>query len=272
MFRLAYFLYDWNILKVGVIMSSLLKFFASILIVTLTNGVAAAATLGLPTFTTAPSTISIVNEFGGNLPTGSYTLSLNSIIATADGAPELVGQAIDFSWFYNGGFTGGFGSPSLQIGGVNLLRDPLSSLDQLLIGPPIASDVFDPVSNLSTFEYSGIFTGFGPRISTFPEIVLQFVLNAPIPTLDGYLYCNTSNTNCSFSNTPGLSQINGEAVMVSQSFLGYPEGRITNATMTFSTVDGRTISPVPLPATGLLMLAALSLFAVTFRKKRMLWS
>ncbi len=248
-------------------MSITVRFAAAVVSLMVAGHGVDAATLGLPIFTTTPSSVFVTNQFGGNVPTPSYTLNLNSTIATADGAPELVGQTIAFSWFFNGGFDDGTVTPSLVIGGISVLADPLDQADRVLISPSIASDVFDPVTNLSTFQYSGIFAGFGPRVAAFPDIILQFALNAPIPTKEGYFYCDPNDpSDCQFSNTPGLTEINGSPVVVGQSFLGYPEGTITNAVITFSTVDGRAVAPVPLPASGLLLMGAAGLLAAASRR------
>jgi hypothetical protein len=216
---------------------------------------AEATTLGLPIFKTAPTTVQVTNEFGPVLlPTDSYTLSFTSTIASAQGAPELVGQSISFSAFFVNGFDPGTVSSSLFIGGVDLHLDAMS----FLITPPVATDVFDPGTGLSTFTYSGIFAGFGPRTAAFPDIMLDFVLSAAIPTRQGFLYCQTAAPGtCEFSNIAGLTEINGQAVTVMDSF-NYPEGTISNAVATFSTVDGRPIPTTPLPAGGLLLLGAMA--------------
>lgn len=227
-----------------------------------------AATVGLPIFTTAPSTVHITNQFGPpGLPTPSYTLNLHSTIDTAQGAPELVGQSIDFSWFYNGGFDDGSVFVSLNIGGQEILADPLMQNNQVLISPPYVEDSFDPGTGLATFSYPGIFAGFGPNTAIFPELTLEFALNALIPTLSGFLYCTAGMAHCEFSNTAGLTEIGGDPVTVYESFV-YPEGHITNAVMTFSTVNGRPVAEVPLPAGGALLFGALGALGVLRRRAR----
>lgn len=225
-----------------------------------------ATVLGLPIFTVEPAIISVTNEFGPDLlPTPSYTLSFNGTIATAEGAPELVGQPINFDWFYEGGFSTGSSSPSLQIGGTEILTDPLLFDNQFLITPPYSS-VFDPVTGLDTFTYTGIFAGFGPVIGTFPDLVIEFSINMPIPTREGYLYCTLGQADCEFSNSTSVTEIGGVPASLFETYV-YPEGRISGATVTFSTVNGRPIAPVPLPAGGLLLMTGIFGLALAARRK-----
>ena len=229
---------------------------------------AQAATLGLPIFTTAPTAIHVTNQFGPDLvPTPSYTLNLHSVIATAQGAPGLIGQEIDLTLFVNGGFDDGTVFSHLAIGGQEILADSDGGPDRIVVSPPETS-AFDPVTGLTTFSYTGIFAGFGPRLSLLPEFLLQFAIDMPIPTLNGYRYCTAGEAYCEFSNTPGLTEITGQAVTVQSSFLDYPEGTLSNAVMTFSTVDGRAVAPVPLPAGGALMLGALTGLAMLRKRQR----
>ncbi len=225
-------------------------------------GTSYAATLGFPSFTTAPTTVNVVNEFGPDLtPTPSYTLSVHSTIATAQGVPELVGQAIDFIWF-NGNV--GTGVSFLNIGGQELLFDTLDNDREVLVIPPY-TEVYDPITSISTFSYSGIFTGFGPRTGTIPEFVLQFSIDLPIPTKNGFWYCTAGQATCEFSNIAGLTDLNGQPATLFESFT-YPEGAIHNAVLTFSMVDGRPVAPVPLPAGGMLLVCALAGLAALRRK------
>jgi hypothetical protein len=218
---------------------------------------ASATTLGMPIFNTAPSTIFITNQFDGTLPTPSYTLSLHSTIATAEGAPELVGQNIDFTWFFDGGFDDGTIFSSLNIGGTEILVDPLLRAYELSVGFPYIELSFDPGTGLADWAYPGIFAGFGPRTGIFPEVTLSWALDAILPTREGYLYCATAGGYCEYSEIAGLTEIAGLPAYVEQSFI-FPEGRIDDATVTFSTVDGRQIAPVPLPAGGILFASVLA--------------
>lgn len=218
---------------------------------------AAATTLGLPIFATAPSTIFITNQFDRSLPTPSYTLSLHSTIDTAQGAPELIGQDIDFTWFFDDGFDDGTISSSLRIGGTEILFDPLSRSYDLLAGFPYVELAYDPVTSLADYAYPGIFAGFGPRTAVFPEITLQWALDTLVPTKSGSLYCVLDDSYCEFSNTAGLTDLGGVPAYARFDFV-YPEGVLTNASLTFSTVDGRQVAPVPLPAGGALLLVALA--------------
>lgn len=225
-----------------------------------------AATVGLPIFTTAPATMSFTNEFIFNRPSPFYTLNYSSTIATAQGAPELVGQALDFTWFYGEGFIVTPVTPSLTIGGFDLTLNAIDEVSRFRIVPPVASEV--PAGNLNTFTFAAPFQGFGPVTSAGPDILLQFTVNQPIPTLTGYLYCDAPTENaasfCEFSGTFGLTEIGGIAVQLVET-IDYPEGFSQNATLTFGTEGGRAPAPVPLPAGAPLLFGALALLAAVRR-------
>jgi hypothetical protein len=87
---------------------------ASVMLVA-TAGAAQALTLGAPIFTTAPGTISILNQFEFNLPSPAYTLTMNSLIASAVGAPGLVGKSIHFQTTIFDGFGSYDSSMSIEI-------------------------------------------------------------------------------------------------------------------------------------------------------------
>lgn len=225
-----------------------MRFFASVAALTVVlPGAALAVPHGLPILQTAPSTISIVNEFFFNLPSPFYTISLNSTIASAQGAPDLVGETISLTYF-----SGGVGASvpySFRIRGTELMAGPVSETS-FLIGP--AYTEITP----NTFVYDDPFSGFGPRTAPFPEIELSFAVNGPLPTKTAYLYCTPpANTDCELSEMPGLTSIDGRPVAVQDTFV-YPEGQIADGTVTFWTVDGRP-AVIPLPATLPLLAAAL---------------
>lgn len=209
-----------------------------------------AATYGQPVFTSAPTTISFTNMFYFLLPSDLYQIHVApTTIASAAGAPELVGQTLSFDYF-SGGWSED-GSFSLRIAGDELLALPLTG-DTLLFGPPYEEEV------PGTFTYPGIFQGFGPRTQTFPEFVLKFTLSAPVPTKTGFLYCSDDESFCDFSNIPGLTEIGGTPVHVRETFV-YPEGTLANATITFWTEGGAPLPPVPLPAPAVLLAGGLGL-------------
>jgi hypothetical protein len=220
-------------------------------------------------FTTSPAAISVVNEFGPDLfPTDSYTISVNTTIGSAVGAPNLVGQSLSFSYFIENGFNPGVVS-SLKIGGTEVLFDPLLNDGEFLLTPPIASSSFDLVSGKNIFGYTAPFQDFGPRLGDFPDILMDFVLDKPLPTKTGFEYCTLLE--CEFSTVAGLTAIGGDAV-VSTTDIVYTEGTISEGTLTFSAVGGiakpSTTAPVPVPAAGPLMLAGLLASGVMLRRRR----
>jgi hypothetical protein len=226
---------------------------------------AQALTLGLPSFKTAPASISITNQFSPDgEPTPSYTLSVTTTIASAQGAPGLVGQSLVFYYFFNGGFDDGTVTSTLSIGGTDLGLQTDAG-NSFLISPPLAvPQVLDPV-----FTYAGIFEGFGPNAGAFPEINLLFELSQSVPTLHGYRYCFDSCTKFEFSNIGGLTEISGIPVVLDSDLGLYPEGTIRDAVLTFSTVNGRpTVSAVPLPTSVILFMSALVALAGVTQLKR----
>ncbi len=237
-----------------------MRYFTILLMTALICGLsstATAATLGMPIFTTAPSTVYVTNEFGPNLmPTPSYTVHTSTTIASAQGAPDLVGQTLDFTYFQDLGFSPPFASYQLRIAGIDIMVGPTVPEGYMDVILPYV-ETYDPISGDTTFTYQGVFSGWGSKLGD-PFQVLAFTLSAALPTLDGYQYCNADFSFCEFSNTPGLTDISGVPVTLNDSYLGYPEGQLRNATLTFSTLGGRQVAPVPLPAGGLLLAAALA--------------
>jgi hypothetical protein len=233
----------------------------------LTLSGANATSVGLPSFMTAPTNISITNQFDVfGLPTSSYTLSFTSTIASAQGADALVGKPIHFSFYDEFGYDDGTQAENdLTIGGIDLQMQYLAPR-QIMISPPVASETDDPATGLLIFDYDGIFAGFGPRISLYDTISLVFTLPAGLPTKTGFLYCEANSSFCEYSNIAGLTEIRGHLVSVDQTFT-YPEGEMRNAAVTFATVQDRKFSPVPLPAGGWLFAAALSLLGFATRRK-----
>jgi hypothetical protein len=233
-----------------------------------TAGAAEALPLGTPIFTTAPGNISILNQFEFNLPSDTYTLTLNSTILTAQGAPGLVGKTIHFQTTILG--TVQTVNVSMSIDGVDL--NPFGYTgNQIFANPPVATSDYDAATNTNTDTFSGIFSPFGPVTYSFfnsGSVLLQFVLNAPLPLITQFEYCETADPRrCTFSLQDGLTEINGQPVFLAILAEG-PEGTIQNATMTFYTVNGRpTISPVPLPAGGLLLMTALAALGFGSRLK-----
>jgi hypothetical protein len=221
---------------------------------------AEAITVGLPIFTTTPGTINVVNEFVLNRPGPFYTLSYSGgTIASAEGAPELVGQPISFS------FSTDREQAPISIGGVDLAPFPGngSRNNTLLIRLPIDSQC--DASGNCTDTFSGIFTGFNP-VPAFIDIQLLFTLSALLPTTTGYFFCLDSNpSDCTQVSDPTLTQLGGQPGFIMAE--NYIEGQLRNATITFSTVDGRPVSPVPLPATAWLLMAGLAGLGGMARRK-----
>jgi hypothetical protein len=224
-----------------------------------------ALALGLPDFTVT-GTVGITNEFGpDNFPTPSYAVSMNGVVTSSSGAPALLGQTLNFHYFVDGGANPGVSTFSFILGGNNLPVSPFSA-SEFVITPPYTSSNFDPVTGNSQFDYSGIFAGFGPRIGQSPDINLVFSILGTLPTKDGFQYCSLSFSFCEFSNTPGLTTLNGEPVDLNQ-FTTYPEGVILGGQIRFQTVDGRA-SVVPLPAAGLLLASGLAGLGVMRRRQK----
>jgi hypothetical protein len=118
---------------------------------------------------------------------------------------------------------------------------------------------------LTPYTYLAPFTGFGPYDGVFPERDLLMSFSGAIPTRTAYLYCRVADPSiCDFSNLPGVTDIGGKPVFVEETFV-YPEGTLTNATVTFSTIDGR-VAPIPLPATGVLLGLAIAGLAIARRR------
>ncbi|MDO5759005.1 MAG: VPLPA-CTERM sorting domain-containing protein [Rhodobacterales bacterium] len=237
----------------------------------LSSTAASAAILGTPSFTTAPATVSVVNEFAeggryfdvGNAPYDSYTVSVNTTIASSFGLPSLVGSSLSFSYGMENGIS--FDSfDTLKIAGVEVLVDPLYNEGPFLFYPPIAS--IDPggPGEFDTFYYAAPFTDFGPRSAEFPEFVMSFEINQPLPTKTGFEQCNALDE-CEFSNSL-LADIGGSPVTVFESY-DYIEGHIDDGTLTFYTPGGPPPAVVPLPAAGLLLLGPLGALAAWRRRR-----
>jgi hypothetical protein len=236
-----------------------------------TSGAAQALTLGAPIFTTAPDDIFILNQFIDSVPSNQYTLTLNSTIATAQGAPGLVGKTIQFQTTVRG--IGLSDSVSMSIDGVNL--NPGGYTDnQIYAYLPVATSTYDAATNTNTDTFSGIFSPFGPATYDIfiggSGVLLQFILSAPLPQITQYQYCEIADPSvCTYSFQAGLTEISGVPVADSGLDFSGPEGTIHNATMTFYTVNGRTTpSPVPLPAGGLLFISALAALGLGSRLQK----
>lgn len=234
---------------------------ATAIAMTLITGAVSAATLGAPTFTTEEVTVRFLNNFEGGLPGPLTTVSFNGTIASSVGLPELVGDSISFSE------TGGLDitDQSLRING-NELVYLLIDEGQALISPPLASDT-DNGDGTFTFEFAGDFAGYGPRISDFPDILLGYrlALNGPVPEKMLFLFCDDFTCATTDVNDPvGLGLVDP----VLDTGFSYLEGAV-QGTVTFFTIDGDPLppAPVPLPASGLLILAGLGGLAAARRKR-----
>jgi hypothetical protein len=236
-----------------------------------TSGAAQALTLGAPIFTTAPSDVFILNQFEFNAPSDTYTLTLNSTIATAVGAPDLVGKTIHFETTIRG--IGLSTDAALSIDGVDLNAFGFTD-NQVFAYLPVATTVYDAATNTNTDTFSGIFETFGPVTYDIftggSGVLLQYILSAPLPQITQYEYCEIANPSvCTYSFQAGLTEISGVPVADSGLDFSGPEGTIHNATLTFYTVNGRTTpSPVPLPAGGLLFISALAALGLGSRLKK----
>lgn len=233
---------------------------------------AAAATVGLPILTSAPGTLSFVNEFGPELlPTNLFTMSFNGTIASAQGAPELAGATLSFSMFvsdYGGFYIEDAPGNHFTIGGENIMLLGASH-DVIPAFFPIASEV-DNGDGTWTYTYHAPFNGFGPKTGDYPDVALQFSWTGGYPSKDGYLYGPCAEAyGCAggdWSNTP--LDFDPENPLYLWEHFVYVEGSITDAVITLATVGGPApeIPPVPLPAAGWLLGAAVFGLGVARRR------
>lgn len=237
---------------------------------------ASAATLGLPVFSTAPGDVGVTAEFDGTAPSGLFTLSLGpgATIAAATGAPDLVGQAIEFSFtgFQNadGTFDDNtadvFPPPRFLIGGADLFFDGPVDDSELTVFLPFTEEL-DPETGFFTLTFDDPFKGFGGPFTgpdPFNEFVKNLVLtiDRPLPTFLFRSYCFVDDpTDCRSVERDGaepLAEIDGRPVVVDRAE-EYVDGPFAEpATLTFSTVGGPPVAPVPLPAGAWLLGAALA--------------
>jgi hypothetical protein len=187
-----------------------------------------AVVVGLPIFTTAPGSVSVVNEFQSNYPSSFYSLSYSGTIASAQGAPELVGQTISFH------FSTLELHASLTIGGVNVT--PFSGFnafndESFDIRPP-EDFICDPSGNC-TETYTGIFVGFNPVPVSGPSVDLLFTLSSLLPTRTGYFFCYDDNAaDCTQVTDPTITEMGGRTgFVVNQSYI---EGTLPNPQLAFS--------------------------------------
>jgi hypothetical protein len=256
--------------------ATLRHLFSAGIFLTMSASCASALTLGLPIFTTTPGDIHLLNQFQDSVPSSEYTLSLLSTIASAQGAPGLVGKTINFEITIES-ISGFSRDARLSIDGVDLnaFAGAFGRGDTVSLSLPISSSVYDPATDKTTDSFAGIFSSFGPvtyGVGSYSDVFLQYVLSTTVlPQTVVYEYCQTAHPSiCELSKDPNLTEIGGEPVDLGLEFSG-PEGTLRGATMTFSTVNGRPVpSPVPLPAGGLLLAAALSALGLgsAFHKKR----
>lgn len=220
---------------------------------------AQAASYGTPVFTTTPGTVSITNWFWAGLPSDIYTISYSGAVATSLGAPELVGQPLTL-YYSNGGTTAEIGPMSLEIGGTEIALDAGSDPFTMIVLPPYLEP--EP----GTFTYPGIFAGFGPRSTPFPDFTLAFDLGAALPVKTGFLYCSADDSFCEFSDIAGLVEIGGIPVGVEYG-IDYVEGVLGDTAISFATEGGAPLPPVPLPAAGLLLAGGIAALG-TLRRRR----
>jgi hypothetical protein len=226
---------------------------------------AEAVVLGEPTFTTAPATVSVVNmfsSFGGDFfPTSRYVLRTSTTIASAQGAPSLVGQSFEFGFdsvsdeaiFSIGGDSATAFSSSPNLTGTGNLF--LSGIEDFIC-TPAGCDL----------GFRGVYAAFPYDPAKSGSLELQFTLNFALPNRQGFEYCFIDNpSDCRFSNTAGVMEIDGRPVR-GNSFT-YAEGSVRDATISFATIDGRPVSPVPLPATAWLLIAGIAGLGGMARRK-----
>jgi hypothetical protein len=234
-----------------------------------------AFSLGLPIFTTAPADISIVNEFMSGVPSEFYSFTLETTIASAPGTPEFVGQTFSMR-FSSLPLLGPGGGGSFSIAGLPGVLAEFGSPNgagegRAFVNPP-EEFACDPAGNC-IIQYVGLYNAFNTRARETPgsdslgSEILNYKLNFALPIATGYEYCfDSSVSDCFFSTVEGLIESGGRPVTENFAY-SYVEGRVRNATITFSTVGGPTPSPVPIPAAGLLFAAALPTLALVKRRR-----
>lgn len=230
-----------------------------------------AATLGLPVFTTAPSTIFVTNDFGPSNYPGAYSLRINAPVVSAQGAPGFVGETITLA-------TNEFLDPEvygdLSIGGVNLY-DPFSgftlSYDEAANQGTAEfllpfTEVLDPVTNEYVLDFDDFFTPFFPggEPTELTQVTLAFTLSAPLPTKRFAYYCFTDvapGSECEVNENAGadlLTTVDGRPVEEDLEIsTSYFDGKVDDVVATFYTVGGPPVPEVPLPASVWLLGGAL---------------
>lgn len=222
---------------------------------------ASAATVGLPILKTAPGTLTFVNEFGPDLlPSNLFTMSFTGSIASAQGASDLVGATLGFSMLvsdYGGFYFEMAPSDFFTIAGENIVQ--LGASEDIIPATfPLAGDV-DNGDGTWTFTYQAPFSGFGPQIGNYPEVLLQFSWTGGYPMKNGYLYgpCADAYGCVGGEWSDELIAFDPSNPLWLWDDFVYVEGKINNAVITLSTVGGTPPAPVPLPAAGWLLGAAL---------------
>lgn len=210
---------------------------------------------------------SILDFFFGGIPSGLQEVSVSGTVTEAIGAPALVGEAFSFSSSLNfgaevslGGTTGVFAEDFSEATGFTYLYDPFRQTGpgdiNLALGlAPPSTVAYDPISDTFTETYLNEFAAFGPRTfgasdpgAGFLPVVMSVFLDAPLPQ---QLFEELDGAGNVISITP------------------YIDGPLSISRITLGTVGGPAVPvpEVPLPASGLLILAAIGGLAAAGRKK-----
>lgn len=223
-----------------------------------------ASTLGAPAFTITDASISYLNNFELGFPGDTVDIGIIGTITSSVGAPGFVGKAVSFKLRYYESVDRSE-DVSMFIDGVNVGFFGWRS-NSFSITPPIL-DAIDNGDGTSTYTYADIYAPFGPKVSDVPEVNLAFVISNFVGerTQIFSIFCEeASPVDCEVSNTEDGSDT-GLTNPILDFSTTYTEGRGIGD-VTFFTVGGPPIAPVPLPASGLLLVAGLGGLALMRRR------